>query len=181
MRWTTFTIFCCLYLGIFLFVQRQPLPDRPYFYSKVVDLTEARTAITATMRGKQVPPERLVVPAIVLNARGKVAMKDLAGYERAHGAIPQGAVVFARSSTSCLEFAAEVMDFLVAARNISGVASSGNCLRLSSRRSATEHLYALTNVTGLEALPASGATAIIAPMKSIHDGPVAVRILALVQ
>src|SRR5271165_2186453 len=62
--------------------------------------------IPGTWAAGQIPPERLIAPLVVVdliavpNGESRITIDDLANWESAHGAIPQGAVVAIRSKAA---------------------------------------------------------------------------------
>ena len=161
-----------------------------------------------------IPAERLVAPLVVLDVRKQVqsnpdyqiSMQDLAGWEKVHGDIPQGAIVMAYTgshqsssfSTSRRSTARpmsafpgsslDAAEFLTEARQIVGLGidtssvDSGASPDSAVRDFTLSHsVYQLENVANLGIVPPSGATAVVAPAKLANSSVAPVRILALVR
>jgi kynurenine formamidase len=141
----------------------------------------------------QVPPVRLVGQLAIVEAEHKnfansealVTMDDVAGYERAHGAIPQGAIVLLTSTRPNIvpEFSSDALHFLVEARNVVGIGGAGAETVSPDQNAylAKNGIYELNNVTNLSIAPRSGALAIAAPVKAERATESPVRLMALVR
>jgi len=162
----------------------------------------------------EVPPERLVCSLIVLDVRDKVhtdddyliSAADVAAWEAAHGKIPPGAVVIARTGwgerwpdsrtyrnaddSGTLHFPAyalEAAEFLVESRKAFGlgidtlsVDCGGSQDYAVHRFCAMRNVYHLENVANLENVPPGGALAVVAPAKLEGGSGAPVRIFVLV-
>jgi kynurenine formamidase len=163
----------------------------------------------------QIPAERFIAPLAVLdvrqqaaaNADYQVSVDDIAGWEKAHGQIPQGAVVIARTgwearwksaqryrnadAKGVLHFpgySQEAARFLVEGRNVIGMGIDTLSVDYGPSKDYPIHkytlshsLYHLENVGHLDQVPASGATVVVAPMKLEGGSGGPVRILALIK
>ncbi len=162
----------------------------------------------------QIPAERLLAPLVVLDIRAsmqnnsdyQISVDDIAKWERAHGQIPLGSVVIARTgwdsrwhsakdyrnadSRGLMHFpgySPDAAKFLVDGRNALGLGIDtlgidyGPSKDFPVRQYALEHsVYQLENVANLDRAPVTGAMAVVAPTK-LENGPSGpVRILALV-
>ena len=137
----------------------------------------------------------------------EISVEDIARWEQANGQIPLGAVVMARTgwdsrwnsarsyrnadAKGVMHFPGYSEDaarFLTEGRNALGLGidtpglhhSSSNNQAVNQYTSA-HGLYVLTNVANLDRMPASGAIAMVAPMKVTGGSAAPVRILALVK
>lgn len=163
----------------------------------------------------QVPAERLVAPLVVLdvtagpkdNADYRVTIDDISRWEQAHGQIPLGAVVTARTgwesrwnsardyrnadAKGTMHFPGFGMDaakFLVEARMAVGLGIDtlsidyGPSADFAVHRYVLAHsVYQLENVANLGDVPPTGAIIVVAPMKVEHGSGSPVRLLALVK
>ena len=138
MRIRSFIIAYALVLAILLFADRRPGPAQEDRYSRVVDLTAARTKtsphaaardsgtqiippdalIPGTWAAGQIPSERLIAPLVVmdLNAANalidgsaQISLDDIAAWESKNGMIPQGAVVAIRRVGSSDNLSADML------------------------------------------------------------------------
>jgi kynurenine formamidase len=162
---------------------------------------------------EQIPTERLVVPLVVIdvrkeataNADYQLSIDDIAGWEKAHGQIPQGSVVIARTgwesrwksaqdyrnadAKGVLHFpgySEQAARFLVQGRNTIGLGIDTLSVDYGPSKDYPVHkytlshsLYHLENVANLASAPESGATVVVAPMKLEGGSGGPVRILAL--
>jgi len=136
----------------------------------------------------------------------QVAVADVAKYEEAHGQIPPNAVLIAYTgwdyrwnsakdyrnpdANGVMHFPGYSLDavkFLVEGRNVLGLGIDTLSIDYGPSKDFPVHHYALShslyhleNVAGLEQVPASGATVLVAPMKLAHGSGSPVRIFALV-
>jgi kynurenine formamidase len=137
----------------------------------------------------------------------EISVEDIAHWEQANGQIPLGAVIMARTgwdsrwksarsyrnadAKGVMHFPGYSEDaarFLAEGRNALGLGidtpnlhhGSANNLAVNQYTSA-HGLYVLTNVANLDRMPASGAIAMVAPMKVTGGSAAPVRILALVK
>ena len=163
----------------------------------------------------QIPAERLIAPLAVIDVRQQVAgnadyqisVDDLGAWEKAHGQIPQGAVVIARTgwetrwksaqnyrnadAKGVLHFpgySQEAARFLVEGRNAIGLGIDTLSIDYGPSKDYPVHkytlshsLYHLENVGHLDQVPASGATVVVAPIKLEGGSGGPVRILALIR
>ena len=150
----------------------------------------------------EIPVERLIGRAVVVDIRSRASgdadaeltVEDLAGWERAHGRIPAGAIVVLYSGwggrwpdharylgsaaprdTTNLHFpgfSPAAARFLVREREIDAVGTDTASIDPGRARSFEAHrifaaanVPALENLAALERLPASGATLVALPMK----------------
>jgi kynurenine formamidase len=163
----------------------------------------------------QIPSQRLIARLVVVDVQRaaqsnpdyEVGMDDITSWENAHGKIPMGAVVIARTGwhyrwSSVRQYpnaeghgvmpspgySVEVARFLVQGRNavalgIDAPSIDSGASKDSAVRKYTEwhSVYELDNVASLSAVPDSGANVVVAPAKlqGLSRGPV--RILALVK
>ena len=120
-------------------------------------------------------------------------MEDIANWEQAHGEIPLGSVVMARTgrtqnAMAIPGYSEDAAKFLVEGRNALGlgidVASLDHHPSKDSpvRRYILAHsVYQLENVANLDRAPATGGLVVVAPTKLENGSGGPVRILALVQ
>jgi kynurenine formamidase len=165
---------------------------------------------------EQIPISRLIAPAVVVDvqvacARDRDYMlrrEDLENWEKAHGKIPDGAIVLMRSGwgkfwpdkirylgsdvhgdTAHLHFpgiSPEAAAWLVANRKIAGIAVDTASLDHGPAREYLAHrtlngagIYGLENVANAEKLPEAGATLIVLPMKIKGGSGAPARIIAI--
>lgn len=179
-------------------------------YGTHLDAPAHFAAGTATV--DQIPAKKFFGPAVVLDARGEAA-KDadyrlpaarIAEWERAHGRIPQGAVVLLRTGWSARwpdaqkyrnqdkqgkmhfpGFSDEAAKVLIE-RGVSGL----GCDTLSVDYGASEDfsvhhlalgagLYHLENLADLSEVPEAGAFLVVAPIKLEGGSGGPVRVFAL--
>ena len=137
----------------------------------------------------------------------EISVEDIAHWEQVNGQIPLGAVVMARTGWNSRwnsarsyrnadakgvmhfpGYSEDAARFLAEGRNALGLGidtpslhhGSSNNLAVNQYTSA-HGLYVLTNVANLDHMPASGAIAMVAPMKVTGGSAAPVRILALVK
>lgn len=161
----------------------------------------------------QIPPERLFAPLAVIDVRAQVrrdpdyqlSVTDIAGWEQAHGQIPQGAVVMARtgwaerwSSPRAYRnedrrglahfpgFSLQAAQFLVQGRNVVGLGidtasiAPGNAASSPVRTFTFSHsVYQLQNIANLAQAPATGGLVLVAPAKLQGSSSAPARVLAL--
>jgi len=213
MRIQTFVIGIALALALLLFAKRhtESAPHAPF--RDVIDLTSAEskaaTGIEAPGRlvpgmwiVDEIPPERLIAPLVVLdvsaaasnNPQYEISVADIAAWEQAHGQVPLGAVVLARTErdrsrngAQLPAFSADAAKFLVEGRYAIGLGidtamlDSGSSKQAATYQYALAHgLYLLKNVAHLDRVPASGAIAMVAPIKLPGVSEAPVRLMALV-
>lgn len=139
------------------------------------------------------PALRLVAPLAIIQAEHKnfadseslVTMDDVATYERIHGPVAQGAIVLMTSvnAGTAPELDADALHFLVEARNVVGIGSTGTLAVSPEQNSylARKGIYQLENVENLSVVPRSGAIAMAAPRKITGASESPVRLMALVR
>ena len=163
----------------------------------------------------QIPPQRLIGPLVVLdvtaqskaNADYQITVEDVARWERAHGQIPPGSIVLARTGWAARAgsmkdyrnaddkgvkhfpgFALETVKFLVEARMIFGLGIDTLSVDYGASDTYPDHhytaqhnIYHLENVADLSAVPEAGAILVAAPAKLAGGSGGPVRILALLR
>ncbi|HJT00132.1 MAG TPA: cyclase family protein [Terriglobales bacterium] len=161
----------------------------------------------------QIPPERLFTPLAIIDVRMQVrrnpdyelSVSDIANWEQAHGQIPQGAVVMARTGWAerwnsprayrnedsrgrahFPGFSLQAAQFLVQGRNVVGLGidtasiSAGNSASSPVRTFTLSHsVYQLQNIANLAQAPASGGLVLVAPAKLQGSSSAPARVLAL--
>jgi kynurenine formamidase len=163
----------------------------------------------------RIPPERLVGPAALIDVRAqaakdrdyRVTARDIEADEKAHGAIPRGAIVLLRTGwaarwpdrksyfgddkageTKNLHFPGLAEDGarLLVARGVSGVGLDTPSIDYGPSQDFIAHqvlmgadVYALENLASLDALPARGATLYALPMKIGGGSGAPLRALAV--
>jgi len=163
----------------------------------------------------RIPPDRLVGPVVVIDVKEqaekdsdyRVTAQDIAADEKAHGAIPRGAIVLFRTGwakrwpdrkayfgddkpgdASNLHFpglSAEGAKVLVS-RRIVGAGLDTPSIDHGPSKDFIAHqvllkagIYALENLASLDSLPPRGATLYALPMKIRNGSGAPVRVLAL--
>jgi kynurenine formamidase len=205
----TFVVGATLSVAMLLFAaQHRDVGTRPQFRA-VIDLSQSDRPAAGMVSGNtkliapagmggawtldSLPTTRLIAPLAVLEAERKnfpdseslVTMDDVAGYERAHGAISQGAIILLVSSNKNVTplFSRDALHFLIEARNVVGIGSAGTQIVSADENSylARRGIYELENVANLSLVPRSGVIAVAAPQKisGAVEGPV--RLMALVR
>ena len=163
----------------------------------------------------QIPVERLVAPLVVIdirkqasaNADYQLAMEDIALWEKAHGQLPMGSVVVARTgwesrwnspkeyrnadANGTLHFpgfSLAAAKFLLEARSVVGLGIDTLSIDHGPSRTFEVHQYSLAkgayhleNVANLDVIPESGAIVVAAPIKTEGGSGGPVRILAIVR
>src|SRR5581483_1020521 len=164
----------------------------------------------------EIPLTRLVAPALVIDISSACAHNpdylltaaDLAGWEKAHGRIPNATIVLVRTGwskfwpdkkrylgsdtpadTAHLHFpgiASDAAKFLAEQRKVAGVGIDTASIDYGQSKDFMTHrilngagIYGLENVANLEKVPATGATLIALPMKIKGGSGGPVRIVAL--
>jgi kynurenine formamidase len=164
-----------------------------------------------------VPLDRLIGPAVVIDvskqAAGDAAYRltpdDIAAFERAHGRIPQGAIVLLRTDwsrfwpnvkqylgddtpgdASKLKFPGYGVDaarLVVEGRHVAVLGIDTASIDygpstdfMAHRIGAAQDVVNLENLTGLAELPPTGATVVALPMKIAKGSGGPVRVIALV-
>jgi kynurenine formamidase len=162
----------------------------------------------------QIPADRLVRPGVCVNVAAqasanedyRVTVDDLKAFERDHGAIPEGTVVFVATGWDARwPDAGRYMNTRAGAKHFPGLSVEAATYLARDRRvaaigidtpsidyglsttfeahraSQTENVYHIENATGLTSLPASGFTAIVAPIKIKGGSGGPTRVYALVK
>ena len=154
----------------------------------------------------QIPQERLRAPLVVMNVERNVAndpnyqigVEDIARWEQAHGQIPLGAVVVARTGwqpagskqsvksakASVPGFSADATQFLVEGRVVLGLGSDRpeQILPRSAHTYASRHsVYQLTNVANLNSIPEAGSLILVAPDRTPGSVENAARLTAMAE
>ena len=163
----------------------------------------------------QIPVERLLAPLVIIDVSQKVqtnpdyqlSPEDVATWEKAHGQVPMGAVVMARTGWSRRWFSASdyrsadksgvmhfpgfsllAAKFLIEARSAVGLGIDTLSIDYGPSQDFQVHQYSLSkgayhleNVANLDSAPESGAIVVVAPMKIEGGSGGPVRILALVR
>jgi kynurenine formamidase len=163
----------------------------------------------------QIPPERLVASLVVFDVSMKVAgnpdyqvaVEDIADWEHAHGQIPLGTVVIARTgwqsrwssvknyrnadAKGVMHFPGYSLDaakFLVEGRQILGLGIDTLSIDYGPSTDFPVHqytlphsVYQLENVANLDRVPATGAIVVVAPMKLEGGSGSPARIFALLK
>lgn len=154
----------------------------------------------------QIPAERLRAPLVVMNVERNVAndptykigVEDIARWEQAHGQIPLGAVVVARTgwkpaqsktsnknaAASLPGFSEDATQFLVEGRIVLGLGSDrpGQILPRSAHTYASRHsVYQLTNIANLGSIPESGSLILVAPEHTPGSVENAARLTAMAE
>lgn len=229
MQWRTFIIGWILAVALLLFAQRRPTESRHYAYREVVDLTHAGALMVngqhldalafstrmdepirrenGTWAVDPVSPDRLVAPLAVLdvsseaakNPNYEVSIEDVARWEQAHGHIPAGAVVIARTGWKTptvlpktpephAAFARDTVQFLARARSVYGIGidapavdEAGDAEMPVRQYLGQQHMYGLANVANLDEAPAAGAVVVVAPTVIRNAAGAPARVLALVK
>jgi kynurenine formamidase len=161
----------------------------------------------------QIPPERLFAPLAVIDVRAQarrdpdyqLSVTDIANWEQAHGQIPQGAVVMARTGWAerwnsprvyrnedsrglahFPGFSLQAAQFLVQGRNVVGLGidtasiAAGNAVSSPVRNFTLSHsVYQLQNITNLAQAPVAGGLVLVAPAKLQGSSSAPARVLAL--
>jgi kynurenine formamidase len=197
-----------------------------YFYSSFVLCTPEHggTHLDAPLHFAEghpsigdVPLDRLIGLAVVIDASKqaagdatyRLAPDDIAAFERAHGRIPQGAIVLLRTDwsrfwpnvkqylgddtpgdASKLKFpgyGVEAARLLVEGRHVAVLGIDTASIDygpstdfMAHRIGAAQDVVNLENLTGLAELPPTGATVVALPMKIAKGSGGPVRVIALV-
>jgi kynurenine formamidase len=197
-----------------------------YFYSSFVLCTPEHggTHLDAPLHFAEghpsigdVPLDRLIGPAVVIDvskqaagdATYRLAPEDIAAFERAHGRIPQGAIVLLRTDwsrfwpnvkqylgddtpgdASKLKFpgyGVEAARLLVEGRHVAVLGIDTASIDygpstdfMAHRIGAAQDVVNLENLTGLSELPPTGATVVALPMKIAKGSGGPARVIALV-
>jgi kynurenine formamidase len=164
----------------------------------------------------EIPPDRLIGPLVLVDISAKcktnsdylLSMEDVAAWEQAHGRVPPGAIVVARTGWASRwnsmsdyrgvageggtmhfpGFSLDAVKFLVESRRIYGLGidtlgvDNGPSQDFPVHRYTSVHnVYHLENVADLSAVPASGAILIASPAKLEGGSGGPVRIFALLK
>ena len=164
---------------------------------------------------EQIPADRLVRPLVVIDVRQRangnadyeVTLQDIADWEKAHGTVPNGAVICAYTGwderwnsqkdyrnqlsdglTHYPGFSLEAVKFLVEDRGAVGLGIDTMSVEKGATTTYPVHqftgkhnVYHLENLANLASVPARGAMVVVAPIKleSGSGGPA--RVLVLVE
>jgi kynurenine formamidase len=162
----------------------------------------------------QIPADRLVRPLSVIDVHERtasdpdyaVSVRDIAAWERTHGAILEGSVVIAYTGwdkrwakqedfrnqqadglTHYPGFSLEAAEFLVGSRGVVGLGIDTMSVDIGATTTYPVHvftsqqrIYHLENVANLAAVPPAGALIVVAPIKLKQGSGGPVRLLALV-
>jgi kynurenine formamidase len=183
-------ISACLYFGILLFA-RHPQPTTPsHLFRGVNDLSIAASAahpsesqsVIYAPSGKsvnEITPDRLVAPIVVLeNPHSQVGLDEVESYERAHGSIRPGALVVLPKDA---DLNADALEFLTAGRNIYGLAMTPEHHEATVMAAERQGLYVVSQLQGVDKLPASGAIAVVAPLAGANKASTLARVYALLR
>lgn len=229
MQWRTFIIGWIMAVAVLLFAQRRAPEPTGFAFRQVVDLTHkgalavAGDHLNASAFGTRmdapihrenggwaaeaVSPDRLIAPLVVLDVTAHatndpnyaISMSDIADWEGAHGHVPAGAVVIARTGWRVpldlpkeplphAYFSRDAVDFLVRARSIYAIGIDApnvdavNASEMPIRQYLGEnHIYSLANVANLDEAPTSGAVISVGPTIIRNAAGAPVRLLALVR
>jgi kynurenine formamidase len=163
----------------------------------------------------QIPTERLIAPLVVLDVSAniknhpdyEISVEDVAQWEQAHGQIPLGSVIMARTGWDSRwdsvrdyrnadyrgtmhypGYSQDAAKFLVEGRSALGIGidtlsiDHGPSKDFPVRQYTLSHsVYQLENVANLDRVPASGGMVVAAPTKLESGSSSPVRILALVR
>ena len=154
----------------------------------------------------QIPAERLRAPLVVMNVERNVAndpnykigVEDIARWEQAHGQIPLGAVVVARTgwqparhsnssqnvAASLPGFSEDATQFLVEGRVVLGLGSDRpeQILPRTAHTYASRHsVYQLTNIANLNSIPEAGSLILVAPDRTPGSVENAARLTAMAE
>ena len=153
----------------------------------------------------QIPADRLRAPLVIMNIERnvsndpnyKIGVEDIARWEQAHGQIPLGAVVLARTGWkaghssknskddgSLPGFSEDATQFLVEGRVVLGLGSDrpGQILPSSAHTYASRHsVYQLTSVANLSSIPESGSLILVAPVRAPGRVENAARLTAMAE
>jgi kynurenine formamidase len=206
-RTQTFTIGVVLAVALFLFAQHRPGTQSSQQFNNVVDLTDnAQAAIIDTpsrivrnsWNPANLPAQRLIGPLVVLNVTSKaqrtgqyaVTPDDLDEWGHAHGQVPAGAIVVARSdATHNAAFAPDTAQFLVEARKVvalgtdgaSVAAGRGSGAASEDRYNFERGVYHVEQLRNLDRAPVVGGIAIVAPTPDAHSSIAQARVLVLLK
>jgi kynurenine formamidase len=163
----------------------------------------------------QIPTERLIAPLVVLDVSAnitnhpdyQISVEDIAQWEQAHGQIPLGSVVMARTGWGSRwksprdyrnadhkgtmhypGYSRDAAKFLVEGRTALGLGIDtlsidyGPSNEFPVRQYTLAHsVYQLENVANLDRAPVTGGMVVVAPTKLESGSSGSVRILALVK
>jgi kynurenine formamidase len=163
----------------------------------------------------QIPVDRLVRPLVIIDVRlqvksnpdYEVAVRDIAAWEDAHGAISSASVVFAYTGwderwvsqqeyrnvgsdglTHYPGFSLDAAKFLVESRHIVGLGVDTMSVEKGTTDTYPVHqftsqrnIYHLENLANLGLVPPAGATVVVAPIKLENGSGGPARVIALVK
>ena len=161
----------------------------------------------------QIPPERLFAPLAIIDVHAQarqnpdyqLTVTDIANWERAHGQIPLGAVVIARTGWAARwpsprtyrnpddrgvphfpGFSLQAVRFLVQGRKVVGLGidtasiDPGDLSNSPATDYALSHsVYQIDNLADLAQAPETGGLALVAPAKLQDRSQAPTRVLAL--
>ncbi len=161
----------------------------------------------------QIPAESLIVPVAVLDIKDRAARDpdtvvmpdDILAWERRHGRLPANALVAMNSGWATRigsvanyrnadgsgvmhfpGFGKEAIDFLLAERNINGIAVDTLSLDRGAATSFDVHLtllstnrYGIENIANLDSIPSSGATLFVGAPKVASGSGGPSRVMAI--
>ena len=209
LRVQIFVVAAVLSIAMLLFAATRHESAAGPQYRTVIDLTSSISPDSVSPAGQTtlvspaelggawnletLPSARLIAPVAVIEAQHKnfpdseslVTMDDVAAYERLHGAVPQGSIVFLSSTRKDAHpvLHDDALHFLAEARDIVAIGGAGTQLASADQSSylATKGIYELENVSNLSLVPRSGVVGVAAPEKiaGAKEGPV--RLMALVK
>lgn len=164
---------------------------------------------------EQIPAERLVASLVVLDVAAKsqanadyaVTVEDIAAWEQAHGPVPPGAVVLARTGWSARwdsmqryrnpdpkgamhfpGYSPDAARFLAETRGVTALGIDTMSVDVGASSDwpvhhylASRNIYALENVANLENAPAAGGLLMVGPAKLAGGSGAPVRLIALVR
>lgn len=175
---------------------------------------DAPAHLGSTMTVEKIPVDRLVRPGVCINVEAKVqtnedyqlTLADVQAFERAYGAIPEGAIVLVatgwdRRWTEPARYrnerdgvkhfpglSREAATYLAVERRVSGIGidsmsvDHGPSTDFAVHRAThARNVFHLENATGLTTLPPNGFTVIAAPLNIAGASGGPARIFALLQ
>jgi kynurenine formamidase len=127
----------------------------------------------------QITPDRFVVPVAVLSSRnGQVGLEEVEDYERAHGPIPPGAMV---ALPMRADLRSDALEFLATGRRIYGLALDAHMHEKTALEAVNQGVYVVSQLGSMEQIPASGAIAVVAPVKAPGATSAPARVYALLR
>jgi kynurenine formamidase len=162
----------------------------------------------------RIPAERLVRPGVCISVAAQVAkdedyrvtVQDLSAFERGHGQIPEGSIVFVatgwdarwRDATRYMNerdgkkhfpgLSVEATAYLARERRVAAIGIDtpsidyGPSAQFEAHRvSSPLDVYHIENATGLTSLPPTGFTVVVAPVRIAGGSGAPARVFALVR